>query len=264
MGSDDIYEVLIFDFIITVNLRDAQTKELIEGNIEVRRDNSNLFVKTGTDVSSVKFPAMEGDKFNSQGTSAGYLPGKIDFEAKNLSRETKHQEYSIYLERPISKRTVVFRVEINGTWVQTMYELDNSLSLHVGTYENLMQQFEKDRIAVDSVIDLRNVLYDFDKSNIRGDAEQELNKWVMFLKMFPQEKVLLAAHTDTRGSKKYNTKLAQRRVESARKYLVKAGISKDRIKETSYGKDKVFFECDACDENQHQGNRRTEITILRD
>jgi peptidoglycan-associated lipoprotein len=125
-----------------------------------------------------------------------------------------------------------------------------------------------------------NIYYDFDKANIRPDAAIELYKIVEFMQNNTDIKVELSSHTDARGSAVYNRKLAQRRADSAVAYIVKNGISKDRITAKGYGEDKplVIIKEDSTkitlteayinslptkeeQEDAHQKNRRTEMTI---
>ncbi len=116
----------------------------------------------------------------------------------------------------------------------------------------------KEEVGVTIVID--NIYYDFNKWNIRPDAEIELYKIVEFLRNNPQIKIELSAHTDERGKADYNRKLSQKRAQSAVDYIVSKGIENDRITAKGYGEDKPLIK-NAQTEEEHQKNRRTEITI---
>jgi len=116
----------------------------------------------------------------------------------------------------------------------------------------------KEEVGVTLIID--NIYYDFNKWNIRPDAEIELYKIVEFLRNNPQIKIELSAHTDERGKADYNRKLSQKRAQSAVDYIISKGIVKDRITAKGYGEDKPLIK-GATTEEEHQKNRRTEITI---
>lgn len=121
------------------------------------------------------------------------------------------------------------------------------------------------QLQKDQVIQLENILYDFDKWNIRPDAAVELDKVVAFLQQNPYVSVILGSHTDIRGSYAYNDKLSQRRAESAVAYITARGISPTRIMAKGYGERKLLIEKPAgvpYTEEEHQANRRTEIIIL--
>ncbi len=114
---------------------------------------------------------------------------------------------------------------------------------------------------------LKNIYYDFDKSNIRPDAAKELDKLVKVLKDNPTIIIELGSHTDSRGSDSYNLKLSQSRATNAVKYIVSKGIEKNRITAKGYGETKLVNKCKngvTCSEAEHQENRRTDFTIKGD
>lgn len=113
---------------------------------------------------------------------------------------------------------------------------------------------------------LKNIHYDFDKSNIRRDAAIILDNIVSVLKQNPSLNIELSSHTDSRGDDQYNMALSQRRAQSAVDYLVTNGISRDRLVAKGYGESRLLNNCGNgvnCSEEQHQENRRTEITVLK-
>lgn len=113
---------------------------------------------------------------------------------------------------------------------------------------------------------LKNIHYDFDKSNIRTDAAIILDNVVSVMKQNPSLVIELSSHTDSRGNDQYNLALSQRRAESAVDYLVRNGIDRSRLVAKGYGETRLLNDCgnDAnCSEEQHQENRRTEIKVLR-
>jgi outer membrane protein OmpA-like peptidoglycan-associated protein len=114
--------------------------------------------------------------------------------------------------------------------------------------------------------EINSIYYDLDKADIRPDAAEELDKIVQFLTDNPQMNLELGAHTDARASTAYNLKLSQRRAESAVNYIIRRGITKDRIKPKGYGESQLINECSdgvECPEEMHQQNRRTEFKIIK-
>ncbi len=110
-----------------------------------------------------------------------------------------------------------------------------------------------------------NIYYDLDKSNIRPDAAVELDKIYLILRDNPTIKIEISSHTDSRASDEYNMALSQRRATSAVAYLVKKGISRDRMQAKGYGETQLVNKCAngvSCSEAEHQLNRRTEIKVL--
>jgi len=119
---------------------------------------------------------------------------------------------------------------------------------------------------ISKLYEINSIYYDLNKADIRPDAAEELDKIVQFLTDNPQMNLELGAHTDARASTAYNLKLSQRRAESAVNYIIRRGITKDRIKPKGYGESQLINECSdgvECPEEMHQQNRRTEFKIIK-
>lgn len=112
---------------------------------------------------------------------------------------------------------------------------------------------------------IRNIFFDFDKSNIRPDAAAELDKCVALLQRNPTYKVTVHAHTDAKGSDTYNQALSQRRRDAASAYLKAHGIAADRIEWGYYGETQpiALNELPSGADNPvgRQYNRRVELSI---
>src|SRR5690606_11147338 len=118
---------------------------------------------------------------------------------------------------------------------------------------------------VGQTFELENTYYDFDKHNIRPDAAALLDELVRTLRDNPTLKIELSSHTDSRGSNAYNEALSQRRAQSAVDYLVSRGIARDRMVAKGYGETRLVNRCAdgvPCSREEHQANRRTEVTVL--
>jgi outer membrane protein OmpA-like peptidoglycan-associated protein len=114
-------------------------------------------------------------------------------------------------------------------------------------------------------INLKNILFDLDKYNIKEEAKPELNKLVRFMKDNPTVKVEVGSHTDCRSSAEYNQTLSQNRANASVDYVVSQGIARDRISGKGYGESKLLNECAdgvSCTEAQHSLNRRTEMKVI--
>lgn len=113
--------------------------------------------------------------------------------------------------------------------------------------------------------EFKDILYDYNKSNIRPDAAIELDKLGELLTQNKGLKIELSSHTDSRGKTAYNQLLSQKRAEAAVAYIVSKGIDNQRVTAKGYGENKLRNHCAdgvKCTEKQHQKNRRTEIKIL--
>lgn len=118
---------------------------------------------------------------------------------------------------------------------------------------------------VEYLAEINKIYFDFDKSNIRPDAAAELDKLVnLMLNDYPELVIEIGSHTDSRGSVEYNRKLAERRAQSTFDYLVAHGIAKNRIVTyKGYGEEKPAVDCDSCNREQHQLNRRSVFKVVK-
>jgi outer membrane protein OmpA-like peptidoglycan-associated protein len=112
----------------------------------------------------------------------------------------------------------------------------------------------------------RPIFFDFDKFEIRKDAEEPLNKLVKLLKDNPKVTIEISSHTDSRGEKGYNQRLSERRAKATQKYLYDNGIKKARVKARGYGESKLVNKCAdgvECSNQEHQENRRSEFKVIK-
>lgn len=120
------------------------------------------------------------------------------------------------------------------------------------------------QIQMNSTFEVKNLFYDYKKSEIKPESAEVLDKMVRFLRDNPDIVVELGSHTDARGSDDYNQKLSAERAKAAVNYIVAKGIDSSRITAKGYGETELLNECKnntECTEEQHQQNRRTEIKI---
>lgn len=82
---------------------------------------------------------------------------------------------------------------------------------------------------------IENIFYDFDKATLRPESSVALDSLVDLLKQNPHITIELSAHTDYKGSDRYNERLSQQRAESVVRYLIQHGIASDRLTPKGYG-----------------------------
>lgn len=117
------------------------------------------------------------------------------------------------------------------------------------------------------IVEIENIYFDYGKHFIRKDAREGLDKLVDVMREYPNMKVELWSHTDSRSSKEFNQKLSDNRAKSTAEYLFKRGISRSRIIEyKGFGENQLVNGCAdgvKCSEAEHQLNRRTEIKVVQ-
>jgi peptidoglycan-associated lipoprotein len=106
---------------------------------------------------------------------------------------------------------------------------------------------------------LKNINFDFDKSDIREADKGKLQAIAGFMKSYPQVKLNLEGHCDERGTVEYNIALGDRRGHAAMRYLVGLGVAEGRMNPVSYGKERPLVT--GHDEQSWLENRRCEFKI---
>ena len=119
-----------------------------------------------------------------------------------------------------------------------------------------------EELIVDTKVELNNIYFDFDKFNITSKAAFELDKLVAVMNLYPEMKITVESHTDSRGTSSYNKGLSERRAKSTVQYVISKGINEDRLRAIGMGEEVSLFDCSkGCNEEQHSQNRRSEFII---
>jgi peptidoglycan-associated lipoprotein len=106
---------------------------------------------------------------------------------------------------------------------------------------------------------LKPVFFELDSAELNAAAQAALNENAALLKKNASWALTIEGHTDERGTAEYNLALGERRAIAARTYLVSLGISADRLRTVSYGKE---FPFDAGkDEAAYSKNRRAHFVL---
>jgi outer membrane protein OmpA-like peptidoglycan-associated protein len=110
-----------------------------------------------------------------------------------------------------------------------------------------------------------DVLFDFDKANIRPDSEEALGKVLVILRAHAKARIEIEGHTDGKGKPAYNQKLSESRAASVKAWLVKNGIPARQIGTKGYGMTKPVAPNTRPDGKDdptgRQKNRRVEIVV---
>lgn len=197
-------------------------------------DDTNREPLTGASVSLYD---AEGNKVVSKTTNA---EGVVEF----IVECDEDTELEVTMDGFDSKK-----IPVKGTSKE-----ENNVQISLDPIEKL--------IAPDSVV-LETIYFDFDKSNITAQAAFELDKLVQIMKKYPEMIISATAHTDSRGSAKYNEGLSDRRAKTTVQYVISKGIDESRITGVGKGKTDPKIDCaSGCTKEQHAQNRRSEFIIV--
>ncbi|WP_316977759.1 peptidoglycan-associated lipoprotein Pal [Shumkonia mesophila] len=103
------------------------------------------------------------------------------------------------------------------------------------------------------------VFFDFDKFDLKPEAQATLKKQAGWLQKYPSVAVTVEGHADERGTREYNLALGERRANSVKDYLSALGIARTRVNIISYGKERPVAL--GHDEAAWSQNRRAVTTL---
>jgi outer membrane protein OmpA-like peptidoglycan-associated protein len=114
-------------------------------------------------------------------------------------------------------------------------------------------------IDTGATIVLNNIFFEYAKARLTETSKAELDRMSRFLEDNPGISIQLSGHTDSIGTLQDNLLLSRQRAEAVRDYLVKSGISTERITTKGFGETQPVADNDTPEGRQK--NRRVEFTI---
>lgn len=238
-GIDDIYKFtetrkLVCERTLTGTVRDSRQDEKIEGAKVTLYDQNNKLMQefiTGID---------------------GVYSFKVNCG----------QKYSVRVERkmyPVKENTILISAVLDN-------KLDFTLEkVNIAGIE--MPELKTIKVGTDlaKTLNISMIYFDLGKWNITDAAEIELKKILAVMQEYPQMKIDIRSHTDSRSSAKSNLILSDKRAKSIVSWLVKNGVDSTRLRGKGYGESKLINKCKdgvKCSEAEHLLNRRSEFVIL--
>jgi outer membrane protein OmpA-like peptidoglycan-associated protein len=215
-GSDDIYE-----FTLTSDLI-ASCKQHVTGNVSDQ--------KFGKPLANITVKTLDMN-LNTVGTTVTDANGDYKFDLDCNSK---------------------YIIRISGDNIATTEQpiaTDSSFEKQLRQQFNVTEGDNLGRIKanygedISKILQLDAIYFDFDTSNIRFDAEVELQKIISFLRMNNNTYLDVRSYTDSQGPRDYNINLSERRTKSTIDYIVKAGISKSRLSGRGYGDTRLMNGC---------------------
>ena len=107
---------------------------------------------------------------------------------------------------------------------------------------------------------VKDVFFDYDRAEIRGDMIATLQGNATWLKSNPNVRFTIEGHCDERGSEEYNLGLGDRRANAVKEFLVGQGVAANRINTVSYGEERPF--CRDQTEKCYETNRRAHFAEM--
>ncbi len=206
-------------------------------------------------------------------TSSIYLTGKVTDDVTNKPLAAKIQIYNLDNSEESYK---VSSDSITGDYFVVLNE-GGTYGLYATKIGYIYKEFDFDLKDPDQVMSrdtvnieltkintgmvgiLKNVFFDFDKSEIKEESKPELDVFISFLKENSKVQVEIQGHTDNQGSDNYNQTLSTSRAQAVYNYLIDKGISPTRLLYKGFGPMKPI--ADNSTEAGRSKNRRIEFVI---
>lgn len=245
-GYEEIYKELMFD---------VNRKRIIP-NVRYTMDGIISEAKTGVGI--------PGAIVEIENKATGEVYEKLIANDKGYY-VSKYPDNAAYGDK------IDFSVKVSKEEFLTQH-LDLKVVLTDKLEYHLACALEKPEVGIDlaEVLHLKPIYFDLDKSDIRPDAEIELNKIIEIMNDNPKINNELGSHTDCRSSFDYNLKLSDRRAAASVGYIQKQITNPGRIYGKGYSESQLVNDCECegkivskCSDEEHQQNRRTEFRIVQ-
>jgi len=132
-------------------------------------------------------------------------------------------------------------------------ELYKSLKQFEGKFATIRQE------ARGTIMSLSDILFDFNKANLRQEAQLNLAKVSVILTQYAEMHISVEGHTDNVGAEDYNLKLSEKRAKSVYDFLVHEGVTADRMDTKGYGMSQPVAANETAEGRQK--NRRVDLVI---
>ncbi|HPD33485.1 MAG TPA: OmpA family protein [Candidatus Kapabacteria bacterium] len=189
------------------------------------------------------------------------VPEKLT-QYSTFSKKTRGTNYDI--EYPFSTVLDNFSSQLTNIFIVTYNSNQASIpdSIEIGVYNSKTNKIVRKTIPIVELgrkLILEHLLFDVNSYQLPKEVK-ELNILTDFMVSRPEIKILIEGHTDNVGSLEANQILSEKRAEAVKQYLIKRGISPDRIQTVGYGELKPLASNSTT--FGRQLNRRTEIVIV--
>ncbi|TDO69776.1 outer membrane protein OmpA-like peptidoglycan-associated protein [Flavobacterium chryseum] len=297
-GSDDIYQFKEIKDLIVEDCKqfiagiitDVDTKLALENATVILQDSQNKTLNTITTSADGKFSftvaceasykisAFKENYTNESKTlildkrrdvvNDGSLALKslaaIKLEEKEIAENKRKQEIIIEEENKKKEALAVIELkqkekkakeaEIAATEIRKKEKVEQILKQEKDVVR------DKDRL----IIKTDPIYFDYNMWYIRKESKVVLGRVVELMKKYPGMAIEIGSHTDSRGNAKFNEDLSQKRANSTREFVIQSGIDSKRVTAKGYGESVPIIKCktdDACNEEEHELNRRSEFVI---
>lgn len=297
-GSDDIYKFKeIKDLIvedckqfISGIITDVDTKLALENATVILQDSENKTLNTITTSADGKFSftvacqasykvsafkekytnesvTLTLDKTRDKVNDASLALRSLDaikLEEKENAEKKRKQE--LIIEEENKKKEALAAIELKQK--EKKAKEAEIVAAEVKKNEKVKEILEKEKDVIRDkdrlIIKTDPIYFDYNLWYIRKESKVILGRVVELMKKYPGMVIEIGSHTDSRGNEKFNADLSQKRANSTREFIIQSGIDARRVSAKGYGESVPIIKCkpdEACSEEEHELNRRSEFVI---
>ncbi len=176
-------------------------------------------------------------------------------EAERLKAQAQEAAESAMTEAEKAK----MRAEAEAARAEAAQAEAEAAKAAMNSLQNQLSDLQAKQTERGLVITLGDVLFEFNKSDLKAGAARNLQPLVKALNENPEQQVIVEGHTDNVGSEDYNITLSEKRAQSVKDYLTSEGIDGERIDTDGLGYEFPVASNDTAAGRQQ--NRRVEIVL---
>jgi OOP family OmpA-OmpF porin len=237
------------DLIANISKFDSSDVKL-NGKVRIKIDGDSTDESLVFENGELKTALSYGKKYiiTTQVDGMETVSDTIDLTAYGVAKVMRKD----FLMNPVKPKHLI---DSEGNWVDASGRILPSSredSLLIEAYNNgeLVKSINKEMI-----------LFDFGKSTLREESMKMLDKIARLMRMIPDAKLDLAAHTDNIGSDKANQLLSENRAQSVKNYLLSRKVAETQLQAKGYGESKPMASNST--EVGRQQNRRVDINFMK-
>ncbi|MBL0736950.1 OmpA family protein [Flavobacterium sp. GN10] len=297
-GSDDIYQFKEIKDLIVEDCKqfiagivtDIDTQLALENATVLLQDSENKTLNTITTSADGKFSftvacetsyRVSASKENYTNASKTLILDKTRDKVNDASLALKSLEVIKQEEKQIAenkrKQEIIIEEENKKKEALVALELKEKekkakeaaiVAAEVKKQEKVKEILAKEKDVVKDkdrlIIKTDPIYFDYNMWYIRKESKVVLGRVVELMKKYPDMKIEIGSHTDSRGNDKFNEDLSQKRANSTREFIIQSGIGANRVTAKGYGEYVPIIKCktdESCSEEDHELNRRSEFVI---
>ena len=174
------------------------------------------------------------------------------------------QSSNIFFEMPVEKGETLEHVEQPTAESQELSLVTETVNA-LFTFQDFIAKAQNRVIPSGQIFRIDGATFDPNIWQLTPKVSKKLNELVAVMKRFPALQIELSAHTESIGPEDLNLELSKNRANMVIEYIIKEGISPDRIKGEGYGETQPLNRCHdgvTCSIEEHLYNQRLEIRVV--